>query len=199
MKPPSGAPPPPICTRVLCLIRTHCTSSLRVVASLALWTSPSQEEAGNSVAGGCRSHGGGPCQKGLPGEGQAPTVARARGHPVASWEGAPCGRCAGPVAAALQTVPARLEAGARVASGDARRPAEEAQALSAWLLELRHTYEESAASQRTLRRANKNLKGTLPWEPEQGPGRALRQGQGCLDAQKPQHRPGLAWVLTFPF
>ena len=89
-------------------------------------------------------------------------------------------RCAGPAAAPLRHVPARLEAGPRGASGDAGRLAEEARALSAQLPELRRTCEESAASQRTLRRENRNLKGTLPWEPEQGPRGTLCQGQGCL-------------------
>ena len=186
---------PPICTQVLCLVRTHCTGSLRVMASLTLWTSPSQEEAGNSVAGGCRSHGGGPCQKGLPGGGQAPTAARARGHPVAWWEGAL--RWTGSSTASTR---------ACTAGGGTTRS----------LRRCRAPGRGGPGPQRPAPRAQAHLRGERrepadPPEGEQEPEGYVALGTGAgapgdpvprarlPHAQKPQHRHGLARVLTLPF
>ena len=137
---------------------------MRVVASLALWVSSSQEEAGTSVAGGCRSHGGGQCQKRLPGEGQAPTAAGALelGDTLSDL-----GQARSAAAALNQKQQHfdkclddwRQKHEESQAMLDASK--KEARALSIQLLELRHSYEESTMSQEALRRENKHLKGTL--------------------------------------
>lgn len=80
----------------------------------------------------------------------------------------------------------------------------EARALSTELLKLRLAYEESAVSQETLQRVNKNLQGTLSraWSPSRSKevwGSPGLKGKVVVHGQTPQHCHGPTQILTFPF